>query len=36
MPYMMSDLAEGSKAVNQLQQNIAAAPYVGDLTKAAS
>lgn len=32
----MSDLAEGSKAVNQLQQNIAAAPYVGDLTKAAS
>lgn len=33
---MMSDLAEGSKAVNQLQQNIAAAPYVGDLTKAAS
>ena len=33
---MMSDLAEGSTAVRQLQQNVAAAPYVGDLTKAAS
>ena len=36
MPYMMSDLAEGSTAVRQLQQNVAAAPYVQDLTQAAS
>jgi choline dehydrogenase-like flavoprotein len=32
----MSDLAEGSTAVRQLQQNVAAAPYVQDLTQAAS
>lgn len=33
---MMSDIAEGSTAVRQLQQNVAAAPYVQDLTQAAS
>ena len=32
----MSDIAEGSTAVRQLQQNVAAAPYVQDLTQAAS
>jgi len=32
----MSDIAEGSTAVRQLQQNVAAAPYIQDLTQAAS
>ena len=36
MPYMMSDLAAGSSAVEQLQKNVAEAPYIQDLTKAAS
>jgi hypothetical protein len=34
MPYMMTDLAAGSKAVEQLQENVAKAPYIQDLTKA--
>lgn len=33
---MMSDLAAGSTAVEQLQKNVAQAPYIQDLTKAAS
>lgn len=36
MPYMMSDLAAGSTAVEQLQKNVAEAPYIQDLTKAAA
>jgi hypothetical protein len=36
MPYMMSDLAAGSSAVEQLQRNVAEAPYVKDLTQAAA
>ena len=33
---MMSDLAAGSTAVEQLQKNVAQAPYIQDLTQAAS
>jgi hypothetical protein len=36
MAYMMSDLAAGSSAVEQLQKNVAEAPYVKDLTQAAA
>ena len=36
MPYMMSDIAAGSRAVEQLQENVAKAPYIQDLTQAAS
>jgi len=36
MPYMMSDLAAGSRAVEQLQENVAKAPYIQDLTQAAA
>lgn len=36
MPYMMTDLAAGSRAAEQFQQDIAAAPYTQDLTQAAS
>ena len=36
MPYLMSDLAAGSTAVEQLQRNVAEAPYIQDLTKSAA
>mgnify|MGYP003352130389 CR=1 FL=1 len=36
MAYMISDMPAGSEAIKQLQQNIAAAPYVSDLTKSAA
>jgi len=36
MPYMMSDIAAGSKAIEQLQENVAKAPYIQDLTQAAA
>ena len=33
MAYMMTDLAAGSKAAEQFQQDIAEAPYVSDITQ---
>jgi len=36
MPYMMTDIAAGSKAIEQLQENVAKAPYIQDLTQAAA
>lgn len=33
MPYMMTDLAAGSRAAEQFQQDIAEAPYVNDITQ---
>ena len=33
MPYMMTDLAAGSRAAEQFQQDIAEAPYVSDITQ---
>jgi hypothetical protein len=36
MAFLMSDVAAGSRAVEQLQENVAKAPYIQDLTKAAA
>ena len=33
---MMTDIAAGSKAIEQLQENVAKAPYIQDLTQAAA
>ena len=36
MAFLMSDVAAGSKAIEQLQENVAKAPYIQDLTQAAA
>jgi hypothetical protein len=36
MAFLMSDVAAGSRAVEQLQENVAKAPYIQDLTQAAA